>query len=107
MAQKQLNILISGGGIAGTVLAHWLLKTSNVRVTIIERAPEMRLSGQEVDIGGPAIGVIRLMNLEADIRRNGTGEAGLIFVNDKGDPLLSFITDANDEGFGDELSTLR
>ncbi|MEM7663279.1 MAG: FAD-dependent monooxygenase [Pseudomonadota bacterium] len=74
------RILISGASIAGPVTAYWLAK-SGFDVTIVERAPSLRLGGQNIDITDAARDVIRMMGLEEKIRAHHTGEKGLQFVN--------------------------
>lgn len=86
---SQLNILISGAGIAGSTLAYWLARAGS-NVTIIERAPEIRDSGLGVDIRGPAVEVIRRMGLEKQVRSRTTGEEGLAFV-DSQDRTFAFF----------------
>ncbi|KAL5451500.1 hypothetical protein PMIN07_008273 [Paraphaeosphaeria minitans] len=76
-----LKILISGGGIAGPCLAWWLNKTNvDAHITIIERAPEPRTSGQAVDIRGTAVDVMKTMGLEQAIRDKNTTKVGFEFV---------------------------
>lgn len=79
---SQLEILVCGAGIAGSTLAFWLGR-AGIRVTMIERAPEIRNSGLGVDIRGPTVEVIRRMGLEEQIRSRTTGEEGLAFVDSK------------------------
>lgn len=86
---SQLNILISGAGIAGSTLAYWLARAGS-NITIIERAPEIRDSGLGVDIRGPAVEVIRRMGLEKQVRSRTTGEEGLAFV-DSQDRTFAFF----------------
>jgi len=93
---EPLNILISGGGIAGFVLAFWLLKLNTagtpkrIHLTIIERAPAIRLTGASVDIRGAAVDIIRAMNLEEKILENVTHEAGIEFVDNSGKAFAKF-----------------
>ncbi|MFF3767628.1 FAD-dependent monooxygenase [Streptomyces sp. NPDC001922] len=56
------TVLISGGGIAGPVLAHWLHRRG-FRVTVVERAPAPRPGGQAVDVRGVALDVLDRMGL--------------------------------------------
>jgi len=79
-----LNVLISGAGIAGPVLAFFLTRTPGIQCTIVERAPELRSTGQQVDIRGKAVDVIRRMGLEERIRSSTTKEKGIHFVNGQG-----------------------
>jgi len=46
------RILVSGAGIAGPALAHWLVRAGHA-CTIVERASELRTGGQAVDFRGP------------------------------------------------------
>ncbi|MFI5531601.1 FAD-dependent monooxygenase [Kitasatospora sp. NPDC051853] len=47
------NVLVSGAGIAGTALAHWLGRYG-YEVTVVEAAPALREGGQAVDFRGEA-----------------------------------------------------
>ena len=89
---SQMQVLVCGAGIAGATLAYWLAK-AGVRVTIVERAPEIRTSGLGVDIRGPAVEVVRRMGLEEQIRSRTTGEEGLAFVDTKDHTLALFGID--------------
>lgn len=54
----QLKVLIVGGGITGPALAHWLSKL-DCDITIVERAPDLRASGQQIDLRGEGVTVMR------------------------------------------------
>ncbi|MFB6617849.1 FAD-dependent monooxygenase [Streptomyces sp. NPDC085524] len=56
------TVLISGGGIAGPVLAH-RLRRHGFRPTVVERAAGPRAGGQAVDIRGVALDVVDRMGL--------------------------------------------
>ena len=89
---SNLNILISGSGIAGSVFAFWLLRAyPNANITIVERDPALRLTGASVDIRSSAVDIIKWMGAEQEIRNQTTNEEGIQFV------------DANDEA----IATLR
>jgi 2-polyprenyl-6-methoxyphenol hydroxylase-like FAD-dependent oxidoreductase len=79
---KQKNVLISGAGIAGPVLAWWLVRYG-FRPVIIERWPQLRSGGQNIDISGAAQEIVAKMGLEKDIKAANTGEQGLRFVDHK------------------------
>jgi len=87
--KKQQSVLISGASIAGPVLAYWLSRYG-FEVTVIERAPELRRGGQNIDIQGAARKVISLMGVEQQIRDASTGEVGLSFVDSHGRPKAEF-----------------
>ena len=82
---SNLNILISGSGIAGTVFAFWLLRAyPNANITIVERHPSLRLTGASVDIRSSAVDIIKWMGVEQEIRNLTTKEEGVQFVEADG-----------------------
>jgi len=56
------TVLISGGGIAGPVLAYWLHR-HGFETTVVERATGPRPGGQAVDVRGVALDVVARMGL--------------------------------------------
>jgi 2-polyprenyl-6-methoxyphenol hydroxylase-like FAD-dependent oxidoreductase len=102
------TVLISGAGIAGPTLAFWL-RHRGFSPTIVERAPALRDSGQNVDVRGIGREVLQRMGLEDRVRAAGTGEVGLRFVDDAGRSVGEFpVGDAgNGEGPTAELEILR
>ncbi|KAF1980386.1 FAD/NAD(P)-binding domain-containing protein [Bimuria novae-zelandiae CBS 107.79] len=105
-----LKILISGGGIAGPCLAWWLRKAGvDAHITIIERAPEPRVSGQAVDIRGAAVYVMKAMGLEQAIRDKNTTEVGLEFVYPDGisTAKIDATGDDKNQSFTSEYEILR
>jgi len=82
---SNLNILISGSGIAGSVFAFWLLRAyPNANITIVERDPSLRLTGASVDIRSSAVDIIKWMGAEQEIRDQTTKEEGIQFVQANG-----------------------
>ncbi|MEV6239868.1 FAD-dependent monooxygenase [Lentzea sp. NPDC051838] len=58
-----MDVLISGAGIAGPALAHWLARFG-FSPTVVERAPSLRPGGQAVDFRGEAhLSVLRRMGV--------------------------------------------
>ncbi|KAI2815221.1 hypothetical protein CBS115989_7908 [Aspergillus niger] len=85
-----LNILIVGCGIAGPTLASFLLladipATQKPRITILEREStrNAHLRGQNIDIRGAGVTIIRKLGLEAQIRASTTGEEGVRMVDER------------------------
>jgi 2-polyprenyl-6-methoxyphenol hydroxylase-like FAD-dependent oxidoreductase len=73
------SVLVSGGGIAGPALAYWLSRISHapdLSITILERSPSPRTTGQAVDLRGVAVKIMQQMGLEAEVRRRNTTEKG-------------------------------
>lgn len=99
------RILISGASIAGPTLAFWLNRFG-FKVTIVERAPFLRLGGQNIDIKGAAQKIAGWMGIEDDIRAADTGELGVHFVNEKGDVKASLPKGESNLGTS-ELEILR
>lgn len=83
------NILIVGCGIAGPTLASFLLladipAAQKPHITILEREStrSAHLRGQNIDIRGAGVTIIRKLGLEAQIRASTTGEEGVQLVDE-------------------------
>ena len=102
------HALISGAGIAGPALAHQLT-ARGWKTTVIERFPQRRDEGQNVDIRGAARKVVRRMGIERDVRAANTGEIGTRFLKTDGSPAASFPVTKSGETDGPtaELEILR
>jgi 2-polyprenyl-6-methoxyphenol hydroxylase-like FAD-dependent oxidoreductase len=88
---SNLNVLISGSGIAGSVFASCLLRAHpNASITIVERDPELRLTGASVDIRSSAVDIIKWMDAEQEIRNQSTHEEGIQIVDDNGKEVATF-----------------
>lgn len=84
-----LSILIVGCGIAGPTLASFLLladipAAQKPRITILERESNQKahLRGQNIDIRGAGVTIVRKLGLEAQIRASTTGEEGVRMVDE-------------------------
>ncbi|KAG8159456.1 hypothetical protein KVR01_011117 [Diaporthe batatas] len=98
----QLKVLIVGGGITGPALAHWLSKL-DCDITIVERAPDLRASGQQIDLRGEGVTVMRMMGIESAVRAKVVQEDGSEFVDKNGRRLAYF--GANKTGQGKQSLT--
>ncbi|KAK5463049.1 hypothetical protein LTS15_002761 [Exophiala xenobiotica] len=82
----KLKVLVVGASIAGPTAAYWLAK-AGASVTVIERFPELRRGGQNIDIRTFGVAVMRKMpGMEAAVRAKTTRLQGLSFVRDDGRP---------------------
>ncbi|GIF45552.1 2-polyprenyl-6-methoxyphenol hydroxylase-like FAD-dependent oxidoreductase [Asanoa ferruginea] len=81
-----MNVLISGAGIGGLALAHWLHR-HGISATVVERAPALRNGGQAIDIRGAARTVVERMGLLDAIRARHTGTHGIVYVDRRGAPI--------------------
>ena len=101
------HVLISGGSIAGPVLAHWL-GARGWATTIVERTDAPRETGQNIDVRGAGREVLRRMDLEDEVLAAGTGEQGLTFVDERGAVVSRFPAGTGDtSGPTAELEILR
>lgn len=93
-----LSLLIVGCGIAGPALATFLLLSDlpaneKPRITIVERSPSLRPAGQNIDLRGAGLTVIRKLGLEHAIRSSTTDEEGVHFVDKDNRVWAAFAAD--------------
>ncbi len=101
------SVLISGGGIAGPALAHWLSR-GGFAVTIVERAPGPRPGGQAVDLRGAGRTVVDRMGLLAAVRDVAVHQRGIAWIADDGRITARMQADAfGGEGIVSEIEVLR
>jgi 2-polyprenyl-6-methoxyphenol hydroxylase-like FAD-dependent oxidoreductase len=91
-----MNVLISGAGIGGLALAHWLGR-HGIDATVVERAPALRSGGQAIDIRGAGRTVVERMGILDAIRARHTGTHGIMYVDRRGAPVARMSGD----DFGD------
>jgi hypothetical protein len=65
-----MKVAISGAGVAGPSLAHWLHRAGH-EPTLIERAPHFRTGGYVIDFWGVGYRVAQRMGIEAAVRDAG------------------------------------
>ena len=107
---SNLNILISGCGIAGSVFAFWLLRAyPDANITIVERDASLRLTGASVDIRGSAVDIIRWMGAEEEINNQRTNEEGMqvVDVNGKAVATLRATGRSDVQSFTSEFEIFR
>ncbi|MFB9368608.1 FAD-dependent monooxygenase [Kitasatospora sp. NPDC001664] len=101
------DILISGGGIAGPALAHWL-HAAGFTATVVERAPAPRPGGQTVDLRGAGRTVITRMGLMDRARELSLDQKGIATVDAAGRITSRLPADAfGGEGIVSEIEILR
>lgn len=93
-----LRILIIGCSIAGPTLASFLLlsdlpASEKPHVTILERSTSLRKQGQNIDVRGAGITIIRKLGLESEIRAYTTGEEGVQLVDHENRIWAAFPAD--------------
>lgn len=73
------NVLIAGGGVAGPALALFLSRVGH-KCTIVERAPDFRSSGQQIDVTGEGTTVARALGILEEIKERTVQDNGIRFV---------------------------
>ncbi|WP_067499089.1 FAD-dependent monooxygenase [Actinoplanes sp. TFC3] len=101
----QAHAIVSGASIAGLSAAFWLRRTG-WDVTVIERAPNFRDGGQNVDVRGVARDVLTRMGLFDAIKAQNTTETGTVLVTATGD-VRAELPSQGPDGATAELEVLR
>ncbi|KAF4626026.1 hypothetical protein G7Y89_g12138 [Cudoniella acicularis] len=104
-----LKVLIIGGGVAGPSLAHWLSRIG-ANITLIERSPEMRASGQQVDLRAQGVPMMKKMGIEAAVRAATVHEPGTQLIGLNGRTKAFFPASQNGTGkqsFTSEYEIMR
>ncbi|MFD6156950.1 FAD-dependent monooxygenase [Nocardia sp. NPDC060256] len=101
------KVLISGAGIAGPALAHWLTRYG-ADVTVVETAPSLRTGGQLIDIRGTGRGVLDRAGLAETVRAARTAADGLSLVDTYGRRQATMRTESfGGDGPVGEIEILR
>ena len=100
-----LNILISGGGIAGQALAYWLVR-AGVAPVIVEAASELRTGGYMIDFWGVGYGVSERMGLNERLREIGYDIREIRLVDGRGHRKAVLTTDSMREALGGRYVSL-
>lgn len=103
----QPTVLISGAGIAGPALAHWLVG-NGYRVVVVELAPGIRPGGQTVDLRGAGADVVARMGLLDEMERHSPYQRGIAWVRADGSRRAEMPVQAfNGNGVVSKLEILR
>ncbi|PZE23784.1 FAD-dependent monooxygenase [Curtobacterium sp. MCLR17_042] len=100
------RVLITGASVAGPALA-WGLDRSGFDVTLLERSPEQRTTGQNIDVRGLGREVLERMGLRDTVMQHLTGEAGTRYVDQHGTPYATFPKTEGQDGPTAEIEILR
>ena len=102
-----MRVLISGAGVAGPTLA-WFLAKASAHVTVVEKSNALLPHGQNVDITGSAVKVIKKMGLLDQVKRFNTTEKGTQFIDPRGRPFAPFpVLEGSAVSFSSEYEILR
>ncbi len=100
-----MRIAISGAGVAGAALAHWLQRTGHIP-TLIEQAPQFRTGGYMIDFWGVGYQVAKRMGIEDPIRADGYQIEWLRSVGSRGEVKADVRVDVFRRMIGDDLTSL-
>ena len=103
---SQQSILIAGAGIAGPALAI-LLNRNGFKTTIVERAENIRTTGQQIDVTGPGVELIRLMGIEDAIRSRTVTDNGMKFVDANNKAFASLPASGSTASLVREIEIMR
>ena len=106
-AVAQPTVLISGAGIAGPSLAHWLTR-NGYRVIVVEIADGIRPGGQTVDLRGAGGEVVERMGLMPQMRERALVQHGVAWVGADGSRRAEMpVTAFDGNGLVSKLEILR
>ena len=88
-----MKIAISGAGIAGPTLAHWLHRNGHEPV-LIEHAPQFRTGGYAIDFWGVGYAVAERMGILSQVLEAGYSFEELRLVDTNGHRVAGFPTDS-------------
>ncbi|MGA9677298.1 MAG: FAD-binding domain [Mycobacterium sp.] len=100
-----MQVAISGAGVAGAALAHWLCRTGHTP-TVIEKAPKFRDGGYMIDFWGVGYQVAKRMGIEDPIRTAGYQVEWVRSVGSGGEVKADVNVEAFRRVLGDELTSL-
>lgn len=86
------KVLISGAGVAGSILAFFLAK-HDFNVTVVERSRASQKLGQGIEIEDPALQVVKAMGIMDELEKVRTGELGFQLEDETSRPRAVFPID--------------
>lgn len=100
-----MRVAISGAGVAGAALAHWLHHTGHTP-TLIEQAPQFRTGGYMIDFWGVGYQVAKRMGIEGPIRSAGYEMQRLRSVGSRGEVKADVDVNAFRRLLGTDFTSL-
>ncbi|MFZ1177804.1 MAG: FAD-binding domain [Mycobacterium sp.] len=100
-----MRIAISGAGVAGAALAHWLHRTGHTP-TVIEQAPKFRTGGYVIDFWGVGYQVAKRMGIEDQISAAGYQIEHLRSVGPNGEVKADVDVDVFRRVLGEDFTSL-
>ena len=103
---SEREVLISGAGVAGPLLAT-LLARQGFRPTVVERAPALRDGGYKVDVRGAAVEVLKRTGVYGAARGRDTGMRQVTYVKPDGRPIAALDANLLMGRRGDDIELMR
>jgi 2-polyprenyl-6-methoxyphenol hydroxylase-like FAD-dependent oxidoreductase len=100
-----MKVAISGAGVGGAALAHWLHRTGHTP-TLIEQAPKFRTGGYMIDFWGVGYQVAKHMGIEDPVRSAGYEVERLHSVGSGGEIKADVNVDVFRRMIGDGFTSL-
>ncbi|RZT86037.1 2-polyprenyl-6-methoxyphenol hydroxylase-like FAD-dependent oxidoreductase [Pseudonocardia sediminis] len=104
--QRRPRVLITGGSIAGPALA-WSLHREGFEAVVLERSPQRRAAGQNIDIRGLGHEILHRMGIHDAVTGSLTGEVGTRFVDESGRPFVEVSPEEGRDGPTAQVEILR
>ncbi|CAM4438661.1 FAD-dependent urate hydroxylase [Mycobacterium basiliense] len=100
-----MKVAISGAGVAGAALAHWLYRSGHTP-TVIEQAPSFRTGGYMIDFWGVGYQATKRMGIEDPVRAAGYEIENLRSVGSRGEVKANVSVDVFRRMFGEDFTSL-
>lgn len=92
-----LKVLIIGNSIAGPALASLLLLSScQPQITLLERSSTLRKEGQNIDVRGAGLTILKHLGINDLVRAHTTGEEGVQLVDAQDRVWATFLADRSE-----------
>ena len=101
-----MRVLISGAGIAGLTVAHWL-RSYGFTPTVVERAPSLLAGGYKIDVRGTALEVLRRMRIHDAVVAASTDIQVALLVDREGKVINEMSGDAFGHRVGEDVEIVR
>src|SRR5277367_4618427 len=85
--KNDIRVLVSGASVSGLSISYWLARYG-FKVTVVERASQLRPGGQAVDVRGPALEVAERMGILTEVRKRSTKLTGMSIVDSAGKEIF-------------------
>ena len=93
-----LNVLVVGAGVCGPAFAAMLQAFDHRhQITVIERSPALRSTGQQIDLKTAVIPIIEKLSITDLIKSHSIAEKGFEIVDTNGKTVLHFDFDEDDD----------